>query len=369
MPVEFGLWRLDNGKVEPVNSSALAHEEKLEDIIQERIDILGRGQLLVVGRQVVTDYQKRIDLLAMDQEGDLHVIELKKDRTPRDIVAQALEYGWWVQQLTWDRIGAIYAKHNDDADLSTAFSEAFDAEIPEIVNTAHHLVVVASQMDSSTEQIVDYVRDYNVPINVLFFQYLEDGDRQYLARSWLADPEVVPAGAGGKKQPPWSGKDFFVVVGENQHRNWDDMRRYGYVSAGHGDKYRKAMSNLFPGARVWAYIPQTGYVGVGEVVEEAVGPKDFMVDVDGKDVPILEADLKTEHLEEDADDPENAEYLARVEWYDTRPREAAIREKGMFANQNVVAKLRHPFTLQRLAEEFDADDVGAPPASSVSLTE
>jgi hypothetical protein len=28
----------------------------------------------------------------------------------------------------------------------------------------------------------------------------------------------------------------------------------------------------------------------------------------------------------------------------------------MFANQNVVAKLRQPFTLQRLAEVFAADE-------------
>jgi hypothetical protein len=32
-------------------------------------------------------------------------------------------------------------------------------------------------------------------------------------------------------------------------------------------------------------------------------------------------------------------------------------EKGMFANQNVVAKLRQPFTLQRLAEVFKLDDL------------
>jgi hypothetical protein len=29
----------------------------------------------------------------------------------------------------------------------------------------------------------------------------------------------------------------------------------------------------------------------------------------------------------------------------------------MFANQNVVAKLRQPFTLQRLAEVFKLDDL------------
>lgn len=58
---------------------------------------------------------------------------------------------------------------------------------------------------------------------------------------------------------------------------------------------------------------------------------------------------------EDGDDPEQSEYLTRVRWIDTREREQAIWEKGMFANQNVVTKLRQAFTLQRLHESLDVD--------------
>ena len=356
MPVKFGLWRVDSESVEQVPSTGIASEERLEGIIEARVDILGLGNLFPVGRQVITDFGKRIDLLAIDGQGDLHVIELKKDRTPREVVAQTLEYGFWIQNFSFEAIREIYAKHHQGEDFDSAFTSHFEADLPEAINTSHHLVVVATGMDLSTEQIVDYVRGFGVPVNVLFFEYLQDGEREYLARSWLTDPELEsPSGATGKKQAPWNGVDFFVAVGENQHRNWDDMRRYDFVSAGHGDKYRKAMSNLFEGARVWAAIPGTGYVGVGEVVEPAVAVNDFDVELDGASVPILQAPLEATQMEEDADDPEQSEYLARVRWIDTRPREQAIWEKGMFANQNVVAKLRQPFTLQRLAEAFNVD--------------
>lgn len=362
MPVKFGLWRVDGATVERVPSSGISSEERLEDILELRIEILGLGELFQIGRQVITDFGKRIDLLAIDAQGDLYVIELKKDRTPRDVVAQTLEYGFWVQSLSFSAIRELYATHHDGEDFDSAFTSHFEADIPEAVNTAHHLLVVATGMDLSTEQIVEYVRGYGVPINVLFFEYLNDGDREYLARSWLTDPELESSsGSGSKKQAPWNEVDFFVAVGESSERNWDDMVRYGFVSAGHGEKYRKAMENLFEGARVWAAIPKSraaggayGYVGVGIVTAVAVGVKRFDVELDGNTVNILDVpDLKAPNMGWDADDPEQCEYLARVEWIDTRPRENAVWEKGMFANQNVVAKLRQPFTLRRLNELFD----------------
>ena len=260
-----------------------------------------------------------------------------------------------MQDLSFEAIREIYSHHHQGEDFDSAFASHFEAELPEAINTSHQLVVVATGMDISTEQIVDYVRGHGVPINVLFFEYLTDRDREYLARSWLSNPQLeAPSGSAGKKQAPWNRQDFFVAVGGNpEWRQWDDMRRYGFVSAGHGEKYRQAMGKLFEGARVWAAIPGTGYVGVGEVTAAAVPVSEFTVRLDGQDVPILEAPLTATNMGDSAGDPEQSEYVARVRWI--RPSDQAIWEKGMYANQNVVTKLRQPFTLQRLPEIFRTD--------------
>ena len=44
--------------------------------------------------------------------------------------------------------------------------------------------------------------------------------------------------------------------------------------------------------------------------------------------------------------------FVRVAWQKTVPKEQARREKGMYANQNTVTKLRNKFTLEQLAKLF-----------------
>lgn len=356
MTVKLGIWRIDGDHAQRLPPRVIDSEERLERILESHLDILGLGDLLSIGRQVTTEFGKRIDLLAIDEQGDLHVIELKRDKTPRDVVAQALEYGFWIRGLSTEDVVALFARHHDGGRLETAFSNHFGVDFPEQINTDHHLAIVATEMTTSTEQIVDYLRGYGVPINVLFFEYLLDDGREFLARSWLSDPDIEPAPSSTtRRQPHWNGMDFAVAVGESEHRNWDDMRQYGFVSAGHGPKYRKAMARLFEGARVWAMIPGAGYVGVGEVLAPAVAVRDFTVDTHSGDVPILGLPLRAQAMGEDSDDEDRSEYAVRVRWIDSRPRGEAHLESGMFANQNVVARLTQPFTLQRLPEIFDAD--------------
>ena len=85
MPLDIGLWRLDDG-IQRLLPTGMPSEKRLEDLIETDPSVLGQP-LLLIGRQVPTSHGKYVDLLALDGEGAIHVLELKRDRTRRDVVA------------------------------------------------------------------------------------------------------------------------------------------------------------------------------------------------------------------------------------------------------------------------------------------
>jgi len=212
----------------------------------------------------------------------------------------------------------------------------------------------------STERIVGYLsEEYGVTINAILFRHFTESGHEYLARTWLVDPAVAATthskGGGRKAKEPWNGQDFYVSFGEGEWRSWEDAIRYGFVSGGGGKWYSQTLKQLFVGARVFVNIPQTGYVGVGVVTAESVPARDFVVEVDGHTKPILEAPHAAAGMANFADDDEKCEWMVGVDWIRTVPRDKAVWEKGMFANQNTVTKLRNSFTIERLTKVFDLD--------------
>ncbi|MET7294524.1 endonuclease NucS domain-containing protein [Streptomyces griseoloalbus] len=367
MPLEFGLWRVDDKPVR-VATQPMPSESRLEELIEADPGILGHP-LLLIGRQVLTQYGKVVDLLGMDAEGGLHVLELKRDRTPREVVAQVLDYGSWVQELTNDQIRDIYASYARGRGLAEELDEAFALRFggtpPEALNATHALTIVASEIDAATERIVTYLASgFQVPVNVLFFRYFEDEGHSYLARTWLMDEvEGLAPAAGAKgrgKQEPWNGTDWYVSFGDEPGgRNWDDALHYGFVSAGGGAWFSRTIRSLPLGARVFTHIPKVGYVGVGTVSGEPQPFEDAVLSLDGGSQRMSDLSLTGtyrragETAGRDGEDPR--EWIVPVTWERAVPREEALWRTGFFANQNSACKLRARFTIEEVSRHFGID--------------
>lgn len=355
MPVQHAIWKVGDTPT-PLAVARLSSELQLEKMIAHDPRILSSDWMLI-GRQEPTGLGGRIDLLAIAPDASLVLVELKRDRTPRELVAQALDYASWVENLTSDQIAQIYQRYSKGGSLDAAFQQRFNAPLDEDeLNQSHQIVVVAAELDDSTERIVGYLNKRDIAINVLFFQVFQLGSEQLLSRAWLIDPgetQANVASTANKAGPkePWNG-EYYVSFGG---RPWDDARKYGFVSGGGGRWYSQTLKALAPGARVWTKIPKTGYVGVGIVTDGLQPAKDFMVPTAQGERPALDVLSNGDWLKRFANDPEKSEYFVRVRWLDTVPESEALDEVGLFGNQNTVAqptsaKWRH--TVERLKVRF-----------------
>lgn len=356
MPIQHAIWTVSDIP-KPLAVGRLPNEQLLEEMIIRDPRILSTEWMLI-GRQEITGFGGRIDLLAIAPDGSLVLVELKRDRTPREVIAQAMDYASWVEQLTADRIAQIYQRFSGGGNLDAAFAQRFGSELDEdTLNESHQIIIVASELDASTERIVNYLNVKDIAINVVFFQVFEHAGEQLLSRAWLIDPGETQANvaisskAKGDKEP-WNG-EYYVSYGAG--RSWSDAVKHGFISGGGGGWYSRTLKLLSPGDLVWVKIPQTGYVGVGRVTESVQAVRDFKVATSEGERPALDVLQDAERYRKHADDPEMSEYFVRVKWLDAVSESDAVDEVGLFGNQNTVCqptapKWRH--TVERLKTHF-----------------
>ena len=357
MAIRTALWKVST-QPEALAESQLPSEKLLEDMIVAAPKVLS-NEWMLIGRQESTGVGGIIDLLAIAPDGALVLIELKRDRTPRDVVAQALDYAGWVEKLKPEQVNAIYGRFAPGKSLAAEFQKTFGLPLDDdTLNQSHQIVIVSSSLDPSTERIVAYLAERDIPINVLCFQIFSNGSEQFLSRAWLLDPvhtqtTVRPAGPND----PWNG-EFYHSFGHGPERSWEEAVQYGFICAGGGRWYSNTLQLLAPGDRVWAKVPGSGFVGVGRVVGAVQSAREFVVPAEFGEKPFLDV-AKARYHREFLDDPDRCEYFVPVQWLKTVPVTQAIQEVGMFGNQNSVCKPTTPkwrTTVERLKERFPGFD-------------
>ena len=170
------------------------------------------------------------DLLGVDAEGNLVVVELKRDEAPREVVAQLLEYAAWANELSDKQIQQIAIDYFETRDefkgktFNDVFTDAFDIpeteEVP-LFNRNLRLYIVAADIPIRVARVCRFLRtsqgmDINC-IDVSTFE-TEAGERLVSMEAKVGDEDVVTSKI--QRQRPsqtarWSGdKSVNEVVWE-----------------------------------------------------------------------------------------------------------------------------------------------------------
>ncbi len=339
MAFNTSVWFVDGTELREQERVVLDSERRLEDWLVADLSLLGE-ELLLIDRQVRT-IGGPLDILAIDADGRLVIAELKRDRTPREVIAQILDYASWVRERSPRDIDEICRKRSGRS-LAESFREKFEFDLPEGACKSHRMIVVAAELDDSSERIIRYLQDeHEIDINAVFFSVYRVAGQEMLVRAWLADPIETQERAERKEQVPWSG---IWYVNHTSSRDWEDRRKHQFISAGGAPKYFEPLRKLQIGDTIVAYQKNAGYLGVGKVRSTSVPADEFKI-ADGRPLMAVAPQVRGS-----VDD--NGERVVGIDWLTTVPVSEAKTFKGAFANQNVVCKLRHGSTIAFLKQQF-----------------
>jgi hypothetical protein len=160
------------GKLIQAEAADIDVENHLESWLEGSPTVLLEAEpILWIARQASAATAETVlfpDLVGLDSTGNLVLVEVKRGRTPRDVIAQGLEYAAWASGLTYqelERLAGAYWESKDQArsTLEDAFYEMFFAEdetapLPRF-NQRQILFIVAEEIHPRVVQVARYLRE------------------------------------------------------------------------------------------------------------------------------------------------------------------------------------------------------------------
>ena len=174
------------------------------------------SKILIIGRQVATNLNTYIDLLGIDQYGNTVVIELKRYKTPRETLAQLIEYASFVDNLDYEQLNNIFQNYSsEESTLEEYHQEYYKSKLNQEKvswNKSSKLVIVASTITPEIKQTSLYLRKKGLDVFCIEFKYFSDATNSKMISSdfIVGDSEYIRTHITSNSQLPKTNREKFV---------------------------------------------------------------------------------------------------------------------------------------------------------------
>lgn len=207
----MGLFRLkynksdlSDGYMEKANKEPIDYEKDFENWLENSPHILfenNASTIMWIGRQVSTtiyETTKFPDLMGIDSNGDIVIVELKRGKTPRDVVAQLLEYAAWADNLSYEDLNIItmkyYYKDETYAGMKlfeihkSIFYPDIDGDINQKFNQKVKLFIIAEDISMSVKEVVRFLnRKGNLDINYMKYEVFKSESGEFFVSTEIEE--------------------------------------------------------------------------------------------------------------------------------------------------------------------------------------
>lgn len=211
------IYRWEGKQFRQLNPKRFAEERDLEDLLEQDATFLLGERICVISRQPPVDASKRkLDLLALDQQGNCVVIELKRGKPSRTAVAQILEYASVVAKLSFpdlERLAHQWSEQRGQefTSLLALHSESFGHELGAVQKSAFNrkqrLVLVSEGVDTKVLDVAEYLRSVGVDLTYIsYFSYQSPDEILVATETVLGAPVIKEA----QRAYQYSTKEFMT---------------------------------------------------------------------------------------------------------------------------------------------------------------
>ena len=204
MGTEIQTWEIIEGRLTEINTNLVEHGRKekdhLEKWVRTETKILG-SDIRIIGEQVYTS-SGPLDFLGIDNSGNLVIIELKRDRLPREALAQAIDYASDISGWELEKISEICLAHTGQT-LEDFVSENFENIDSErfLINTSQRILLVGFSIDTSLSRMIEWLSDkYDLAINAIVLKYINTSSGNELLSRTSIIPEEIEIDKINKKK-------------------------------------------------------------------------------------------------------------------------------------------------------------------------
>jgi len=204
MATEIKTWEIIDGRLNPIDTTLAENNRKetenLENWIKTKPEILG-SDILIIGEQVYTK-SGPLDFLAIDNNGNIVIVELKRDKLARVVLAQAIDYASDLSTWDIDRLSEICISYTGNS-LEDHISANFEnIQIDDLtINQTQRLLLVGFSIEEPLNRMIEWLSsNFDMSINAIVLNYVKTSNGTELLSRTVTIPEEIAKEKTSKKK-------------------------------------------------------------------------------------------------------------------------------------------------------------------------
>ena len=223
----------ESERIEEVEFSQLGFQERqdIQEWVAANPGILGED-LLIIGKEFsgFDKTNERLDLLAVDADGKLVVIELKRDDTGADVHWQAIKYASYLHSTSPDNIIRMLADHEkvSESEAENRLLRHLGSDNLDILNNDQHIILASHRFAPEVTSAVLWLnekipgKDLITCVQLTPYRDARTGSLYIQTSTIIPVPGVEDYVIGVGDSPSKSGPMIRKTHSPRQYKNKDD---------------------------------------------------------------------------------------------------------------------------------------------------